>query len=61
MDEASRGRGLGRVAMRFTEDEARRRGIAKVALNVFGGNAVARGLYVSLGYQETAIHMEKSV
>ena len=61
VDEESRGRGLGRAAMQFAEDEARRRGIAKVALNVFGGNAVARGLYLSLGYQETAVHMEKRV
>ena len=47
--------------MEFAEDEARRRGIAKVALNVFGGNELARRLYVSLGYQETAVHMEKPV
>ena len=47
--------------MQFAEDEARRRGIVKVALNVFGGNAVARRLYASLGYQETAVHMEKPV
>jgi GNAT superfamily N-acetyltransferase len=61
VDEASRGRGLGRAAMQFAEDEARSRGIAKVALNVFGGNAVARQLYNSLGYEETAVHMEKPV
>jgi ribosomal protein S18 acetylase RimI-like enzyme len=61
IDESFRGRGLGRAAMHFAEEEARRRGIAKVALNVFGGNAVARRLYLSLGYQETAIHMEKRV
>jgi ribosomal protein S18 acetylase RimI-like enzyme len=57
--EDRRGRGLGRAAMAFTEDEARRRGIATVALNVFGGNDAARGLYRSLGYRETAILMEK--
>jgi ribosomal protein S18 acetylase RimI-like enzyme len=61
IDEESRGRGLGRAAMVFAEEEARRRGIAKVALNVFGGNAVARRLYRSLGYAETAVHMEKIV
>ena len=61
IDEAFRGRGLGRAAMVFVEEEARRLGIAKVALNVFGGNAVARGLYLSLGYTETAVHMEKRV
>ena len=61
IDERFRGRGLGRAAMVFAEEEARRLGIAKVALNVFGGNAVARHLYLSLGYQETAVHMEKRV
>jgi ribosomal protein S18 acetylase RimI-like enzyme len=61
VDEASRGRGLGRAAMQFAEDEAKRRGIAKVALNVFGGNDVARRLYLSIGYRETAVHMEKPV
>jgi RimJ/RimL family protein N-acetyltransferase len=47
--------------MVFAEQEARRLGIPKVALNVFGGNEVARGLYLSLGYLETAVHMEKQV
>ena len=61
IDEQFRGRGLGRAAMVFAEEEARRLGIAKVALNVFGGNDAARGLYLSLGYQETAVHMEKRV
>ena len=61
IDEELRGRGLGRAAMVFAEQEAKRLGIAKVALNVFGGNTVARHLYLSLGYQETAVHMEKRV
>jgi ribosomal protein S18 acetylase RimI-like enzyme len=61
VDEEFRGRGLGRAAMEFAEHEAQRLGIAKVALNVFGGNEVARGLYLSLGYTETAVHMEKRV
>ena len=61
IDDELRGRGLGRAAMVFAEQEAQRLGIAKVALNVFGGNAVARGLYLSLGYTETAVHMEKRV
>jgi GNAT superfamily N-acetyltransferase len=59
IDEEFRGRGLGRAAMVFAEEEARRLGIAKVALNVFGGNDAARRLYLSLGYAETAVHMEK--
>jgi ribosomal protein S18 acetylase RimI-like enzyme len=47
--------------MQFAEDEARRRGIDQVALNVFGGNDGARKLYRTLGYAEVAIYMTKSV
>jgi ribosomal protein S18 acetylase RimI-like enzyme len=61
IDEEFRGRGLGRAAMVFAEEEAQRLGIGKVALNVFGGNDVARRLYLDLGYTETAVHMEKRV
>ncbi len=56
-----RGRGLARAAMLFTEDEARRRGIQRVSLNVFGGNHVARSLYRSLGYFESAVTMTKDL
>ncbi len=59
--EERRGRGLGRAAMVFAEEEARRRGLPNVALNVFGGNEVARGLYRSLGYRESAVWMVKDV
>ena len=53
--EAMRGRGLGRRAMELAEEEANRRGLARIELNVFGGNEVARGLYRSLGYAEVAV------
>jgi ribosomal protein S18 acetylase RimI-like enzyme len=55
------GRGYGRAAMRLAEDEARTRGIGRIELNVFGGNDVARGLYRSLGYVETAAQMRKDL
>jgi ribosomal protein S18 acetylase RimI-like enzyme len=55
------GRGYGRAAMRLAEDEARARGIDRIELNVFGGNHVARGLYRSLGYVETAAQMRKDL
>jgi len=32
-----------------------------VALNVFGGNEVARNLYRSLGYEENAVSMSKKL
>jgi GNAT superfamily N-acetyltransferase len=61
IEESHRGRGYAKAAMVFAEEEARRRGHDRVALNVFGGNAVARGLYRSLGYEENAIAMSKKV
>jgi ribosomal protein S18 acetylase RimI-like enzyme len=59
--EEFRGRGLGRAAMVFAEEEARRRGLPRIELNVFGRNEVARNLYRSLGYAESAVHMVKPV
>jgi GNAT superfamily N-acetyltransferase len=61
LEERHRGRGYGKAAMRFAEEEARRRGFDRVALNVFGRNTVARRLYQSLGYEENAVSMSKTV
>ncbi len=61
VNEEFRGRGYAREAMLHAEAEARRRGIHQVALNVFGGNEIARNLYRSLGYAERAVTMSKSV
>jgi GNAT superfamily N-acetyltransferase len=61
VDERHRGRGLGREAMVLVEEEARRRGVSRVELNVFGGNEVARSLYRSLEYEEISIWMGKDV
>jgi GNAT superfamily N-acetyltransferase len=61
VDESQRGKGYGRAAMVFAEEEARRRGHDRVALNVFGGNEVARSLYRSLGYDENAVSMSKKL
>jgi GNAT superfamily N-acetyltransferase len=59
--ERHRGRGFGREAMRFAEAEARRRGVHRIVLNVFGRNQIARDLYRSLGYEEQAIRMSKQL
>jgi GNAT superfamily N-acetyltransferase len=61
LHEGQRGKGIGRATMQRAEDEARRRGIGKITLNVFGGNEVARNLYRSLGYDEVAVYMSKTV
>jgi ribosomal protein S18 acetylase RimI-like enzyme len=61
IDAEHRGRGLGRDAMRLAEEEARRLGRQRIKLNVFARNAVARALYLSLGFEETSIQMSKPV
>lgn len=61
IDAAHRAKGYGRAAMLMAEDEARRRGLSRIELNVFGGNDVARGLYRSLGYVETSAQMAKDL
>ena len=57
--EQFRGRGHGREAMLLAETEAARLGAAKLTLNVFARNAVAKSLYASLDYEPTKIVMEK--
>ena len=59
--ERYRGRGFGRAAMTFAEEEAVRRRLSHIALNVSGGNEPARRLYRSLGYSEDAVSMSKPV
>jgi GNAT superfamily N-acetyltransferase len=61
LDEPARGKGYGKAAMGYAEEEARRRGHDRVALNVFGKNEVARNLYRSLGYEENAVSMSKKL
>jgi ribosomal protein S18 acetylase RimI-like enzyme len=61
IDLAQRRRGYGRAAMIEAEAEAARRGIDRIALNVFGGNEGARLLYRSLGYIERAVTMDKTL
>ena len=61
IDERDRGRGYGRAAMTALEDVVRSLGFDGIGLNVWGGNAVARGLYLSLGYAEESVHMRKPV
>src|SRR4051812_8623595 len=59
IDVSQRGRGYGRAAMQELERRVRALGHDRIELNVFGGNSVARGLYRSLGYVETAVTMAK--
>jgi ribosomal protein S18 acetylase RimI-like enzyme len=61
VNEERRGYGLGRAAMQFTETQARKRGIRRVSLNVFGDNDVARSMYRALGYRESSVSMTKDL
>jgi len=61
IDKAHRGKGYGKAAMELAEAEARRLGVDRVALSVFGRNDVARNLYRSLGYEENTVSMSKKL
>lgn len=61
VDEDRRGQGWGRAIMRAFEGEARARGYARAGLNVYADNAIARRLYESLGYTETARQLHKQL
>lgn len=58
IDEAWRGRGVGRAAMQLAEREARGRGCIEIGLTVIADNP-ARRLYESLGYREASVRMRK--
>ena len=61
IDEPFRGRGYGRAAMLAAESWAVGTGYRALALNVFGHNTVARGLYESLGFETTAVQLRKEL
>lgn len=61
VDPARRGRGYGRALMLLAERECLAAGVQELGLNVFSGNAVAIGLYTSLGYRVTNRILGKSL
>jgi ribosomal protein S18 acetylase RimI-like enzyme len=61
IEEAERGKGLGRATMLAAEEYVRRQGQAEIGLNVFGFNEPARALYESLGYHVVAVQMRKQL
>jgi GNAT superfamily N-acetyltransferase len=54
-----RGQGLGRRLLAAGEQVIVERGVGGIALNAFGGNAAARRLYESAGYEITTLQMRK--
>lgn len=61
VDEPFRGRGYGKAAMVLAEEEARRRGLTRIALHVGARNDRARNLYRSLGFEENEVAMSKAI
>ncbi|HEY1106328.1 MAG TPA: GNAT family N-acetyltransferase [Agromyces sp.] len=59
--ETRRGSGLGRALLTAVEAATRAAGASALELNVFGGNAVAIGLYDSAGYEVTTQQMRKAL
>jgi ribosomal protein S18 acetylase RimI-like enzyme len=57
--EAFRGRGIGRATMTLAEEFALSQGATTMQLNVFAYNEPAIGLYGSMGYTVTSMHMQK--
>jgi ribosomal protein S18 acetylase RimI-like enzyme len=52
---------LGKQAMLALEKKAKDLGLARLVLNVFEDNTVAKALYTSLGYQVQSLYMCKSL
>lgn len=61
IDEAYRGKGYGEQAMKQLDVVMRSQGVKRIALNVFGDNAVAQRLYQRMGYRAAAISMVKDI
>ena len=59
IDDAHRGKGFGREAMRRIEEFVRAQGGSTIGLSVFGFNEVAQNLYRSEGYHVTRLSMQK--
>jgi ribosomal protein S18 acetylase RimI-like enzyme len=61
INEADRGRGLGRALLEAAETWSAELGSSSVRLNVFAPNITARALYESAGYAPTSTHMMKRI
>jgi RimJ/RimL family protein N-acetyltransferase len=53
-EESARGKGVGRQAMQFLEEEIKRQGLKRIELGVFEFNTNAIKLYQQMGYKEIA-------
>lgn len=55
LDQAVRGKGLGRALMRAVEDHARAGGAHSIFAGVSGGNPSGRAFHAAMGYREAAV------
>ncbi len=56
-----RGQGLGEKAILLIEKKAKKTGVKKLKLQLFGHNLAAIGLYKKLGYQINNLNMSKEI
>jgi ribosomal protein S18 acetylase RimI-like enzyme len=61
LDEAYRGKGLGKQVMLLAENHAKQNGYTKMTLHVFGHNQTAISLYQKMGYITFSMHMSKEI
>jgi ribosomal protein S18 acetylase RimI-like enzyme len=61
VDEAYRGKGLGRKLMESAEDYFRKHGLGKMKLTVSKDNETAVALYRDMGYETKRFKMEKDL
>lgn len=59
VEDAWRGKGVGRLLLAAAEAEARRRGFARLAIGVLDGNAQARSAYAAFGFRDASRWMMK--
>lgn len=61
INESYRGKGYGTQTMLAAEKEAKKLGVRKISLHVFGHNQIAIELYKKVGYLTTDLHMSKGI
>ncbi len=61
VSEPYRNQGIGTKALELIEDEARKHGLKKLGLHVFGHNTNAIRLYQRMGYDFISINMSKEI
>lgn len=61
VDEEERGKGYGKQAMLALDEVVRGLGLDEIGLHVFGHNAIARDLYLKVGYEITDYIMVKKL